>query len=136
MAVTRTGRRAFLVGLAATIGGLAALGVAPSSVWSWLPFHRRWLDRRLTAALRRAVPGSDAGLADAAGRDWARSDALDRLVGDVSPLALELALADDASLRTWLGERERKDFRAGRTREWDGWILSETEVAVAVLLGG
>jgi hypothetical protein len=133
---TRLGRRTLLVSLAAAIGGLAAAPFAPIAIWNWIPLHRQWIDRRLTAALREVTTGSGSDLPGSAGTDWSRRRAVSRIAGDASHLELEAVLADEHALRNHLEQLQQQDFRTGLTQLHDGWLLSETEIAVAVLLGG
>jgi hypothetical protein len=39
-----------------------------------------------------------------------------------------LANGSPEQVRAFLGEKIQKDFRAGRVRRVDGWVLSETEI--------
>jgi len=51
-------------------------------------------------------------------------------------LRVRAIAASDWGLRRWLRERIDADLAAGRTRLANGWIVADTELAVAVLLRG
>ena len=61
---------------------------------------------------------------------WSHSRALETLRPSLRQLR------DSETLRTHIDERSREDFRAGRIHRVNLWSLSETEVAIAVLLAG
>ena len=75
---------------------------------------------------------SRSGIGMAAARTEPMTDALDRL-GVPRQTAATLAGLRPGSA---LFERVRDDFECGRTTEVDGWVLSTTEVAVAVVAWG
>ncbi|MCB0329678.1 MAG: hypothetical protein KDD70_08440 [Bdellovibrionales bacterium] len=57
---------------------------------------------------------------------------LDRLVSDFE--ATNISSQDGARLGDWLLEREQQDFVCDRTINVRGWILSETEASLSVLI--
>jgi len=126
-------RRRFLALAARGAAAGAALLAAPLALAR--PKGAEWLERRLARALRSLV-GDDAVVAAAAlaRPGYSRRRAVEHLLGpDPSPKLLRL-FASSASLRAHLAEASRRDFREGRSLVSGSWILSETEVAVAVLL--
>ncbi len=89
----------------------------------------------LTQALHGAY-GDPRDAAAIAGRSrWTRARALqileqgEREAGEPLPL-------DPEALRTRLDERIGRDFAADRTEHVNGWLLSQTEIAIAVLVAG
>jgi len=132
VACWRVRRRSFLI--ASFIGaGLLALAFLPLRFIRSIPGQDTWADARLSLALRELVPPS-VEPPDTRGLGWSREYARERLVGDLSYLGLVATLRDPQALRAALAERERDDFREDRVRALGGWLLSETELAVAVLL--
>lgn len=51
--------------------------------------------------------------------------------GDLFPIPKD---ADGSALRAAIGERIRADFRSGRTRWFQGWLLAETEVNLLLIV--
>lgn len=126
----RTGptRRRFLAGCgwwaaAAASGGLLGCsGEAPPTVSE--------VRDALIQALR-GVPAPPLPPAQALPADAAASVVLSGLSGNP-----RRALADPTPLRDHLARQIRQDLEGGRTRFVDGWLLAETEVAVASLVAG
>ena len=117
-------------------GGRAALAVTMLPLSSCLESEDPVASERLPAALR-------AWLGESAGARWIASrsgmtveEAVRTLSGNVSNRALASMLADEQKLRRFISARRSADFRVGHTHPVRGWWLSETEVAVAVLVTG
>ncbi|MSP03223.1 MAG: hypothetical protein EXR07_19575 [Acetobacteraceae bacterium] len=115
---------------------LAAAGVAllptRASAHDDLAAHGRRLGALLTSP-NLARPIATAYLRATGETDWHRAaHAL-----DMTPvLAPAAELLEEATLRTWLGERIRADFAEGRVVSVDGWRLSRTEVGACVIVMG
>ncbi len=103
----------------------------------WVP-HSGWPISRadlLAQALRTAY-GDPRDAAAIAGRSrWTRARAL-QLLEQGGPEAGEPLPLDPEALRTRLDERIGRDFAADRTEHVNGWLLSQTEIAIAVLVAG
>ena len=69
-----------------------------------------------------------------ADRRWTRARAAEHLVAGRSHLDLLPLLYRPTTLRTHLDELQERDFRSDRIEVRFGWVLSETEIAIAVLL--
>jgi hypothetical protein len=92
------------------------------------------INERLPAALR-AWLGESAGARWIATRSGMTAEvALRTLRGDASNRALASVLADEQKLRRFINARKSAELRVGRTHPVRGWWLTETEVAVAVLV--
>ncbi len=109
-------------GLATALQGCGASEEAPA-------------DPQLIQALRALV-----GDADSPGRlsgvaNTTQKAALHRLRGDLAQDGLDAIASDGALLRAHLGRLRDADLAAGRLRYADGWLLADTEIAIAVLLG-
>ncbi len=65
--------------------------------------------------------------ASCASRPDPLSDLIDALCSDAGARET-LANGSPDQVRALLDEKIRKDFRAGRVRRIDGWVLSETEI--------
>jgi hypothetical protein len=115
---------------------VAALFTAPLSLCRRVPGHAEWIDRKLESALRALVGAEAAAAARLASPDWTRSRAALHLFDGASQLQILSLLSRPSALRAHLDERQRRDFQGGRTMVREGWILSETEIAVAVLVAG
>lgn len=102
------------LGLAAAAGSLACGGAGDGDP--------------LIAALRSLPARRSDAAAVARSLGWSAERA--RAVLDLAPAALE----EPARFQAALGRRIRGDFVAGRVVSADGWRLSETEAAAAVLL--
>ena len=92
-------------------------------------------DLHLIQALRELVgnadrPGRLAGVANTT-----PEAALSTLRGDLARDALDAIAADATLLRTHVARLRDADLAAGRLRYADGWLLADTEIAIAVLLG-
>lgn len=79
------------------------------------------------------VVGRVAGTGDTLYRLCAET--LDRVTTTHGLGMSDLAALPDADLRTLLARQMRQDFRDGRIVVVDGWRLSQTEVAIAGLVG-
>ena len=90
--------------------------------------------RRFVASLRSALAGAAPGGALAPPPMDAVA-ALATLRGDLSPLRFYALSWNETLLRRFLAGRRERDLRAGRTRFVDGWLLAESEIAIAALLG-
>ncbi len=89
----------------------------------------------LAQALRTAY-GDPRDAATIAGRSrWTRARAL-RLLEQGGLEAGEPLPLDPEALRGRLDERVRRDFATERTERVNGWLLSQTEIAIAVLVAG
>lgn len=89
------------------------------------------------AGLRDALHGlgglaGAALVAEAAG--LSRADAATALCSSDRPSLL--ATSTGVGLHRWLAARREADLAAGRVRFVRGWLLTETEIAAAVLLSG
>ena len=92
-------------------------------------------DPPLIQALRALVgdagsPGRLAGVANTS-----PEAALRTLRGDLAQDALNAITVDGARLRAHVEQLREADLAAGRLRYADGWLLADTEIAIAVLLG-
>ena len=92
-------------------------------------------DPQLIQALRALVgdadrPGRLAGVANTTPQA-----ALRTLRGDLAQDGLDVIAADSALLRAHVERLRDADLAAGRLRYADGWLLADTEIAIAVLLG-
>jgi hypothetical protein len=92
-------------------------------------------DPHLVQALRELVgdadrPGRLAGVANTTPQA-----ALRTLRGDLTQDGLDVIAADSALLRAHVERLRDADLAAGRLRYADGWLLADTEIAIAVLLG-
>jgi len=117
------------LGWLAGVGAVASLGP--------LPFGCSGgdLDMRVTGVLLGlGVPPLSSGLVSEVGpEEWSRARALEVLFGSLPAGQVELTIASPEALRRHLAERSSQDFDADRTRLLDGWRLSESEIAVAIL---
>jgi hypothetical protein len=128
-------RRTFVTLLAFVFGGIGLVALLPLRILDRLPGYGAWLERRVSRALRALVAGQGAAAPPASVLGWSRDGALERLVEGRSPLQIARAFADEESMRAFLAERRDEDFRTGRVEFLEGWLLSESEISVAVLLG-
>lgn len=123
-------RRGFLALSLAGIGLLAAAWLVPSCEAR----HGEIGADELAAKIRELL-GIGSGAATtlaAAGMD--RETARDLLVGGRSAQEMQAILASRDTLRDHVAERTRSDLAAGRVRYASGWLLAESEVALAALL--
>lgn len=126
-------RRRFLAAAAIGCAGAAALFAAPLPLASRLA-RAAWIERRLATALR-ALVGADAAAASLlAPPGFSSARAAEHLLGASSLYATLRRLTSPEALRERLDAGARHDFGDGRTLACGGWILSETEVAAAVLV--
>jgi hypothetical protein len=126
-----TTRRSFLRTALSVLGSLAA--TAPFLAGCGVPAEEA-LAGRFVAALRSALAGAvPAGAFASVG--MGRDEALENLRGDLSPRRFQALAWNDALLRRYLAGRRRRDLESGRTRTVDGWIVAESELAIAALLG-
>ena len=93
------------------------------------------LDRRIVEALRSLAPGFGRLGRLAASAGMTEAQALAKLRADASELHLYALTFNRFLLRSFVAERVEGDLRDGHTRYVAGWLLAETEVAIAVLLG-
>ena len=119
-------RRAFLGSIVrvAALGLLANVGLAPSASAGTDPLRaalREQLDPAV-AALGVRLPG------------WSRSRAEAVLLAGLDADELAALVKNDEALVSHLARRARQDFQAGRHALFEGWLLSHTELAVAVLV--
>ncbi len=130
-------RRRLLIAGATLFSGLVALALLPVELVSRVPVYRNWLALRVANALRELVgQGGTGGLGSAARKAGLTPDqALGKLMSRGSHAAFLMNLSDHGLLRSYLDERQRDDFAAGRVDYLDGWLLSETEICIAALLG-
>ncbi len=122
------GRRRFLgraLGWWASLGFFSAFGPLP------IACSGVDIDTRTTGALLGL--GAPPFVPDLDSEEWPRSRALKVLFGSVPATSVETALASPAALRRHIAERSRQDFDVGRTQRLDGWLLAESEIAVAIL---
>lgn len=123
------GRRRFV---GRGFAGLAALATVGA-----LPMCRQAADdhERLVEALRALLgPGQSVPAAGIETKMTAR-DAIEDLSRDLSPAEFDAVLASTKTLREHLAARRQADFEAGRVVYLDGWLLAESELSVAALLG-
>lgn len=126
-------RRSFLLTALPVLGSLSLLGGLAGLAGCAAPTEAE-LAGRLSASLRSLLAGAaPAGPFAAVAMD--RAQAVATLRGDLSPRSLQALTWSDALLRRYLAGRRRRDLRGGRTRFVDGWLVAESEVAVARLLG-
>jgi hypothetical protein len=93
------------------------------------------LNQRIIRSLRSLMGDRDASgkLATESGMDV--EDALRTLRADTSRSRLFAFTSNDFLMRTFVEARRNQDLRQRRTRFVDGWLLTQTEIAIAVLLG-
>ncbi len=130
-------RRTLLAALVALAAALAA-GLSPISPLPWrlfgrLPGRAEWLAGELARALtpltaKSPAPPGELGLA--------RDEAVGTLVEGLSRNAVRRLLGDRSALRAHVAARIDADLRSGRTRYVDGWLMADTELAVARLAPG
>jgi hypothetical protein len=123
-------RRTLLVAvLSLTALSLALLGREKSRT----P-RRSQLERRAVRSLQRLLGAEAADAPPLRLDDWSRQRALEHLLLDLSPGQLAAILSDNAALLDHLERLQRGDLKRGRLHLVDGWLLSATEISVAVLV--
>lgn len=60
--------------------------------------------------------------------------AVRKLTSTIGPARIESLASDPDALRAHLAERQAADWQAGRTEWVDGWLLTQTEIAVLALV--
>lgn len=125
-------RRAFLHAALSLIGSLPLAAAATLLSGCGAPSDPE-LGRRLVASLRSLLAGAAPGF-ELGGAAPSRDAALATLCGDLSAFRLRALTWSDALLRRHVDDLRRADLADGRTRLVDGWILAESEIAIAALL--
>jgi hypothetical protein len=132
---TRISRRELLASAAPALGCIGIATLAPAALLGCGVPTGRELDQRIVAALRSVVAGSAGSRALSRVVGMTEGEALQMLRGDLSDLRLYALTSNRYSMRRFIAERRSRDLREGRSRYVDGWLLADTEVAIAVVLG-
>ncbi len=128
-------RRELMAVAGPTIGFLGLASGLPLALQGCGASEEARPDPPLIQALRRLIGdvGSQGRLARVA--NTTPEAALNTLRGDLAQDALELIAADASQLRAHLERLRAADLAAGRLRYADGWLVADTEIAIAALLG-
>jgi hypothetical protein len=126
-------RRRFILSASLASFGVVIAGWFALSRLDLVPLDSDELESRLRATLKKLVPeASGSSIARSAG--WTRSTAFQKLSSGASRFRTECFAPDSEACRAHLNQLRDDDLRAGRV-QWDrGWLLTETEIGVAVLL--
>jgi hypothetical protein len=127
-------RRTF-IGLLGLAVGLVVSSLLPVRLLNRIPGCEAWLDGRMSRALSDLIGPDATPVPPTQDLGWTRSRALRQLVGTQSPFELAPILSDGSELSALLAMQQQEDFQTGRVAVLGGWVLSETEISVAVLLG-
>ena len=128
-------RRGFVAATLRSIGFFGLAVAVPLGSFGCAVPAEAELNRRLIASLR-ALVGDRAGEGSVSGSiEMEASDALALLRAGRSERRLVALTWNRRFMRAFVDDLREEDFRAGRTRYVDGWLMAETEVAIAVLLG-
>lgn len=128
---TGISRRAFI----AAVGPIGLAAASPLSLGGCGVPDDAELNRRIVASLRGCI-GDAHGAGTLSARSGLDAEAALALLRAGEPAGKLYALTwNHRLMRSYVGGRRERDFAAGRTRFVDGWLLSETELAAAVLVG-
>jgi hypothetical protein len=132
---TRISRRELLASAAPAIGCVGLAAVFPLALQGCGAPAGRDLDQRITGALRQVVAENIASGQLSRSLKMTKAEALQLLRGDLTALRLYALTSNRFCTRRFIADRRAQDLRAGRIRYVDGWLLAESEVAIAVVLG-
>ena len=93
------------------------------------------LNRQIVASLRDCIGDARGAGTLSAHANLDADAALALLRADESAGKLYALTWNHRLMRSYVAGRREQDFAAGRTRFVDGWLVTETELATAVLVG-
>ena len=132
---TRISRRELLASAAPAIGCVGLAAVFPLALPGCGAPAAQDLDQRIAGALRQLVGENAASGQLSLSVDMTEAEALQLLRDDLTALRLYALTSNRLCTRRFIADRRDRDFRAGRVRFVDGWLMAESEVAIAVALG-
>jgi hypothetical protein len=129
------GRRELLALAGGAMGAVGLTAMLPLALQGCSVPDEEQLNRRLIESLRALVGDRPGAGYVSRSVDMTQQEALRKLRADLSERRLVAATSNRFLLRRFVDGRREADFSDGRARYVEGWLLSDTEIAIAVLLG-